>query len=179
MLANVGKAVGLDRQAVCSAGPSALRERYLGPDESGYGKQDLKFLGDLQRRRGCLKSSVLHSMANVGAGGDGVIVRDHHDRQSIILVQLTQQLQNVATGFGIEVAGWLVGQQQVWDRSSKPERWQHVAFLRHSSHPVYGWPDAITRHDQASLRLAALLLYDGKNSSKRCGRSSSGRGHFR
>ena len=38
-------------------------------------------------------------------------MRNHDDSQPFALVQVAEQLDDANTGFGVEVAGWLVGEQ--------------------------------------------------------------------
>ena len=49
----------------------------------------------------------------IGLPGDGLVVRDHHDRQALFAVELFEQRENLAARFLIEIAGRLVGQKQL------------------------------------------------------------------
>ena len=48
----------------------------------------------------------------VGLGGQLEVVGDDHHGQSLTLVQVSEQADELARRLGVEGAGWLVGEQQ-------------------------------------------------------------------
>ena len=58
--------------------------------------------------------AVAHRHDAVRIGGDVSFVCDKDDRQPLLTVERDQRFHNLVRGFGIEVAGRLVGKQQAW-----------------------------------------------------------------
>ena len=54
--------------------------------------------------------AVAHVQAPWKGGGDLLVVGDQHQRRAVGR-ELVQQLDHRAAGLGVEVAGWLVGEQ--------------------------------------------------------------------
>jgi hypothetical protein len=57
--------------------------------------------------------AVFHRAEALGAAGDGAVVSDHHHRQALVLPQLLKQADELVAGVLVEVAGRLVGEEDL------------------------------------------------------------------
>ncbi len=73
--------------------------------------------------RGCEQSAVGHVQCAPGEPvGQRAFVRDHYHGHPHRLVELADELQDFFTGAAVEIAGWLIGQQQRWAIHQRPRQ---------------------------------------------------------
>lgn len=69
----------------------------------------------------CSLDAALHQLhCAMGLGGDGVIVRDHHDGEFLILVEAIEQFHDARASFRIEITGGLIRQQDFRATNKSP-----------------------------------------------------------
>src|SRR5437899_8531888 len=77
-------------------------------------------IGSRQRRLGGSPeivrddSPILQRDDSIGSGSQFRVVSDQHHRAAVVTVEADQQLDDLASGGGIKIAGWLVRQQDRW-----------------------------------------------------------------
>ena len=66
------------------------------------------------------KQPVAHHYIALRIGGDVLFVRDHDDRDPV-LVELLKNCHNLDAGAAIEIAGWFIRKQHLWlvDQSAR------------------------------------------------------------
>lgn len=62
------------------------------------------------------RGSVCEQDHPVSVGGSDRIVSDHHHGLPGLSYAAAKQGQNLCTGSGIQIAGWLVGENDIWPR---------------------------------------------------------------
>ncbi len=69
--------------------------------------------GSLRRVGHSFNAAFAEADDVVGLGSDGLIVRDHQDRELFLLIQTMEQIENLAAGLTVEVARRLISEQNL------------------------------------------------------------------